>query len=395
MIVAMILATLLFQNEEDLQKRAIPLIEKFRSDRIEDREEAHRELRKMGRDVLPLLRKLGNDRDPEFAARIQAAIRAIDLREALKAEARDTGTVKAATVVEWMSAESGRRIVCGEDMGLANKRIRIAADGLEGGAAYELGVDLLKVVDIAAVPDDVNPKSVALTPAAIAGKRDLKTYSSVEALPRVNEFCRLLITVRNGSPREIQAVLISILSFPQNCLALEGGGKLLLSDYSSSLRKIGKLVEELDTARPAQAIRVSVALVAATSDPSPSIPEPFRSLRLPESTGKNKFAVAAEGFTRLELLAPEGGVRRAPPGASLRVVAEQPYVVELEGATPHPTGLQVDRIALRSDAEADRKASPLLQTRLVLKKGDWTVAGSVPASKEGVSLLLLLRAEAE
>ena len=392
MIVAMILATLLLQKDEDLQTRAKPLIEKLRSDRIEEREEAHRELRKMGRDVLPLLRKLGQDRDPEFAARIQAAIRTLDLRETLKAEARDGGTVRATTVVDWMTAESGRRIICADHLGLANKRIRIAPDGLDSGAAYGLGVDLLKTVDIAALPDPEDPKNVTLVAAPIASKGNVKTHTAVDTLPKVDEFCRLLLAVKHVSPREVQAVLINIASFPQNVLSLEG--KLLVSDYASNLRRFAKLVEELDVPRPARSSRVSIALLAATVDDQPSVPEPFQSLRLPEISKKNRFTVLAEGFTRLEHLAPEPGVRRgAGSGASIRVAADTPYLIEIEGAVPHPAGLQVDRIALRADLEP--KASPLLQTRLVLQKGEWMVAGSVPAMKEGTSLLLLIRAEAE
>ncbi len=395
MVIAMILATLLLQNEEDVQKRALPLIEKLRSEKIEDREEAHREIRKLGRDVLPLLRRLANDRDPEVAARIQGAIRAIDLREALKAEARDTGAVRGSTVVEWMSAESGRRIVYGEDLGVQNRRIRIAPDGLNSGAAYELGLDLLKTADIAAVADEDDPKRIHLVPAPIAGKKALKTHLSAETLPRVNEFCRILLTLRHVSPRDVQAVLINIISFPQNCLSMEAGGKLLISDYSSNLRNIVQFVERIDVARPAQSSRITVALLAGTSGDAPSIPEPFQSLRLQEISGKNRYVILAEGFTRLEHLAPEAGVRKAGAGSAIRVGGEPPYVVELDGCLPHPAGLQIDRIALRSDAEADRKSSPLLQTRLVLKRGEWTVAASVPGPKEGVSMLLLLRAEME
>lgn len=393
MIVAMILAALLVQNDEAVQTRAKPLIEKLRSDRIEEREEAHRELRKMGREVLPFLRKLGQDRDLEFASRIQAAIRAIDLREALKTEARETGTVRAATVVEWMSAESGRRIICGDDLGLTNRKIRIAPDGLDSGTAYAVGVDLLKAVDIATVPDADDPKSVSLVPGPIAGKKDLKTHESADTLPKGNEFARLLVAVKHVSSREVQAVLINIASFPQNVLSLEG--KLLLSDYSSNLRKMAQLIEQIDVPRPAQSCRVSVALLAGTADNAPSVPEAFQSLRLPELAKKSRFTILAEGFTRLEHLAPEAGVRKTGSGAAIRIAGEQPYVVEIEGALPLPSGLQVDRIALRSDAEADRKASPLLQTRLVLKKGEWMVAGSVPGPKEGTNLLLLLRAESE
>lgn len=394
MVCVMLLATLLVRNQDDLSSRARPLIEKLRSERIEEREDALRELRKLGRDVLPLLRKMAQDPELEFAGRVQTAIRAIDLREKLKAEARDTGTLDAASIADWISMESGRRLFSGEDLGLRNRKVRVTPEGLEGDA-YELGLDLLKAVDIAAVPEENDPRRVTLVPAPIAAKRGVRVYTSVDALPRANEFCSLVLATRHLSPRDLQAVLINVVTFPQNCLSMESAGKIVMSDYASNLRKLARLVEQLDVPRPAQAGRVSLALLSAAAEGTPSVPEPFRGLRLPETTGRNHFALAAEGFGRLETPPPVVPGVRGPVGGGLavRLTGDRPYVVEVDAMSFQGAGFLIERLALRSDAEGDRKASPLLQTRLLLKKGEWSVAGSVPSEKPGTSLILLVRAD--
>jgi HEAT repeat protein len=81
--VQLTLAIFLSTLQEEPAKRAQELIAKLRSERIEDRNEAARKLKELGRAALPALKKAASDPDPEVSRRASFLGKAIEIAETL------------------------------------------------------------------------------------------------------------------------------------------------------------------------------------------------------------------------------------------------------------------------------------------------------------------------
>jgi hypothetical protein len=390
MIATIFLLTLLgayAQDDKSAELRS--WIESLRSERIEEREHAAREIRSLGKSALSELEKVVSDKDLEVAARARTLMRLIRLKEVFGIDIKDFSELTAVALVEWMEKKTGRPFVYTENLGLRNIRIRFPENLSETDDPYSLGVDLLRLANIGVAPSDGAPGALELFPAAIGSKKGLRAYKSVEELPKANEMCTLVLHPRYVSPRSVQAILINIITFPQNCVCLEESGTLLLSDYTAVLRKCAGILNDLDVAR---SFRVSVALLEGRSGKEDSIPEPFRNLRLPEATGLNHFTPL--GTTSLGLQravqSPPGGPAQAGRIA-LRFPATPAYLVEFDGLIRAAGGPTLDRLTLRTDQE---QPVHLFEGKCSLKDENWTFAGAV-STGEGASLVILLRAVAE
>ena len=71
---------------QDSSKEIQVWIQKLRSDRIEEREQATQELKKLGTAALPELEKVAADKDDEVAARARILLRTIRLKDMLGIE---------------------------------------------------------------------------------------------------------------------------------------------------------------------------------------------------------------------------------------------------------------------------------------------------------------------
>src|SRR5436190_880670 len=251
---------------QDSSKEIQVWIQKLRSDRIEEREQATQELKKLGTAALPELEKVAADKDDEVAARARILLRTIRLKDMLGIELKD-----------------------------------------------------------------------------------------IDNLPRANEFCTLVLHPRHVSPRTVQAVLINLVSFPQNCLSVEDSGTLVLSDYASVLRKCAEIVKEVDVLR---SFRVSIAILEGRSAKEASVPEPFGNLRLPETTGSNHFKLLGTGSAKLDRVVL---VQQKPglPGGSgknvLRIAGPPSYLVEFGGSVKAEGGPTIEGLTVSLDQEPPRR----------------------------------------
>src|SRR5579864_3303022 len=101
----MLLTILLFcwpvaWGQDDNSKELQMWLEKLRSERIEEREKADQEIRKLGKGALPELERAAGDKDVELSARARTLIRLIRLKELLGVEVKDLNGIPAATLVE-------------------------------------------------------------------------------------------------------------------------------------------------------------------------------------------------------------------------------------------------------------------------------------------------------
>jgi hypothetical protein len=370
------------------QEDPAALIQKLRSEKIEEREQASQELKKLGMPALAELEKLAADKDIEVATRARTLIRTIRLKEILGVELKDLGNLSALQVVEWMEKKTNRKFLLSENLGLRNLRLRIPEEFLDLNDPYAVGVDLLKVASIGVTPSETNPGAIEVFPGPIGGKQAIKVYQKVEDLPRANEFCTLVLHPRHVSPRDVQALLINVISFPQNVLSVEEGGTLLLSDYSSILRKCAAIVKEVDFSR---SFRVSVALLEARSGKDASVPEGFRNLQLADATGANQFTVLGTASAKLERVVQVAPWRGGTRKILLRLPGNPAYLVEFDGSIRPEGGPILEGLSVSLDQEKPKR---LFEARLTLKDGQWAVAGTIPAA-EGASIVILARAVPE
>src|ERR1043166_3486043 len=69
--------------QDDAARQARELVEKLRSDRVEERDEATRKIKQIGRAALPDLEKLVHDKDPEVKQRVQHLLAYFDIQQRL------------------------------------------------------------------------------------------------------------------------------------------------------------------------------------------------------------------------------------------------------------------------------------------------------------------------
>jgi hypothetical protein len=87
-ITRLLLATVLLLQDRTVEQP----IDKLRSDKVEEREEAARKLKEMGKAALPELQKARGDKDPEVASRARYLAQVAALREKLSP---DWGEIRA------------------------------------------------------------------------------------------------------------------------------------------------------------------------------------------------------------------------------------------------------------------------------------------------------------
>ena len=378
-----------FCAQDDRGREAHALIEKLRSERIDDRDQASLELRKLGPAAMPELEKAATDPDLEISTRARELLLLIRLKDLFGIDLKDANALRADHLVQWMEKKTGRTILYSPNLGLSNTKIRLQEALLGAGDPYLIGVDLLKLENLALAPLEGAPGTVELFPAALGSKRALKIYTSAAELPKANEFCQLVIHVRHVSPRDVQASLINVVSFPQNCLSIEDAGMVQVIDYSSILRKCAEQVKEMDVAR---GFRISVALLEGSPGAAEPLPEPFREVRLPETIPLQSFRVMGKAALRIERAVkfPQPAGDKSA-GNALRFPGSPPYLVEFDGLVRAAGGPVLNRFTLIADQERPVR---IFEGKLALQDEKWACVGVVPAA-DGASLIILARAVPE
>jgi hypothetical protein len=375
--------------QEDKSRELQMWLEKLGSERIEEREQADQEIRKLGKGAIPQLERVAGEKDVELSARARTLIRSIRLKELFGFDLKDPNGISAATIVEWMEKKTGRTFLYSEELGLRNVKIRIHEALIETGDPYLVGTDLLRLANLGVAPGDGAPGVFEIFPSPIGSKKALKVYTSVGELPKANEFCTLILHTRYASPRSVQSALINAASYPQNCICIEDSGALLVTDYTSVLRKCAEIVNALDVAR---SFRISVALLEGRRGNEDSIPEPFRNLRLTEMTGLNQFAPLGTASLKLQRVVHDQPGAVAQPGKNaLRFPGPPAYLVEFDGSVRTVGGPTFDRFTVRSDQERPVR---LFESKFSLKDESWMFVGAINTG-EGSSLAILARAVAD
>jgi hypothetical protein len=304
---------------------------------------------------------------------------------------RDREQMTAAEIVEWMTKETGKRFVYTNDLGLRNKVLRVPAEVLDPKNAYAVGIALLKRVDLVVVRSG-NTDVLGLVPSPCAGRMCLDWHRSMDTLPQADEFCTLSIQLRHASPRDLQKILVSRVSFPSDCIANESTKTLILADYASKLRTFGQLVQKMDVAGPARfSYRVRVALLKATAERDPCVPVEFKDLGLERSVGKNHFTQVGEAFAQLDVSSnhsPRPSAAEKPAESAQATLRIGEVQIEFSGAA-EPEELALEKFTIKV------RGSLLLETRIVVKERNWKLVGAVSRDGSEPSIVALVQAVGE
>ena len=153
--------------------------------------------------------------------------------------------VNAVEFVEWMEKHTGKKFIYSKAEGLGTRVVRCRLNELDPERAYAVGLVLLKTVGLCAIRQE-KAGVTEITSSNIAYKRESPVYRSEKELPEADEWCTLILRLSFVRPRTVQAALISMVTMPMNIVSSSDTPTLIITDFSSNVRRLVKLVREMD-----------------------------------------------------------------------------------------------------------------------------------------------------
>ena len=153
--------------------------------------------------------------------------------------------VPCSEVVTWMEKHAAKKFIYSETVGINHKRIRCKLEDLDTKSAYAVGLALLRTVHLVVIHKE-NAKVTEIVSSHQAAKRELPVFRSVEELPAADEWCTLILRVKFANPRNLQVILFQLSSSPMCVFSNVAPPTLVMTDYSSNLRKLAKIIQAMD-----------------------------------------------------------------------------------------------------------------------------------------------------
>jgi type II secretory pathway component GspD/PulD (secretin) len=162
------------------------------------------------------------------------------------AEVRADPGMTVADLLTALSKRLDRRFLYSNELGLHLKRVSLQAvpDGAPPAELVGLLESILKSNSLFILPVEGLPGHYSVELAALATKKGLPVLGVEDAVPAGDGMYTKAFKI-HGSPRDAQAALINLVTFPQGCVSLENEGLLVVTDYASNLRKCVKVLSQL------------------------------------------------------------------------------------------------------------------------------------------------------
>lgn len=166
------------------------------------------------------------------------------LEQAAEAKAEPGMTV--AELLTALSKRLDRRFLYSKDLGLHLKRVSLQAlpDAAPPAELVGLLESILKSHSLFILPVEGLAGHYTVELSALATKKGLPVLGVEDAIPAGDGMYTKAFKIL-GSPRDAQAALINLVTFPQGCVSLEKEGLLVVTDYASNLRKCAKVLDQL------------------------------------------------------------------------------------------------------------------------------------------------------
>jgi general secretion pathway protein D len=140
-----------------------------------------------------------------------------------------------------------------EDLGLKNKRVHLVSDrpiADNPEALFKAYQSILQVSDMGLVPAGKPGEEIyKIVPAPVILKKSV-TVQKEGVVELEDRYVTRLFTLQHVSPRDVQAALINMASFPQNILAIESAGILVATDNDYNIRRFEDIIRVMDTKKP-------------------------------------------------------------------------------------------------------------------------------------------------
>ena len=146
-----------------------------------------------------------------------------------------------------------KTILWTEDLGLRNKRVHFVSDrpiADDPEVLWKAYQSILQVSDLALTFAGVPGEEIyKLSPAPIVGKKNVPVQKGDVTAPE-DRFVTRIFQLQYVSPRDVQAALINMASFPQNVLSIESAGLLIATDFDFNVKRFEEIIKIMDIKKP-------------------------------------------------------------------------------------------------------------------------------------------------
>lgn len=155
-----------------------------------------------------------------------------------------------------------------EDLGLRNKRVHLVSDkpiADDPEVLFKAYLSILQVADMVLIPVGKEGEEIyKIKPSATGGKQAVPLLKG-EFLPE-DRFVTRVFVLKYSDPREVQAALINMASFPQSILSIPQAGILLATDYDYNIQRFDEIIKAMDVKKPDIEMKVIQLKNAIASD---------------------------------------------------------------------------------------------------------------------------------
>jgi general secretion pathway protein D len=146
-----------------------------------------------------------------------------------------------------------KSIIWTEDLGLRNKRVHFVSDkpvADDPEVLWKAYQSILQVSDLTLNSIGKEGEEIyKLKPSPVAGKGNVPVQKGDVVSPE-DRFVTRIFQLQFVSPRDVQAALINMASFPQNVLSIESAGLLIATDFDFNIKRFEDIIRIMDVKKP-------------------------------------------------------------------------------------------------------------------------------------------------
>jgi general secretion pathway protein D len=236
-----------------------------------------------------------------------------------------------------------------EDLGLRNKRVHFVSDkplADDPEILFKAYQSILQVSDLALVPVGEKGEEIyKIKPSATVSKSGGPELQRDKILSPEDRFVTRIFSLQYVQPRNVQAALINLATFPQNVLAIEEAGIIIASDFDHNIRRFEEIVKTLDVKKPDVELKLIPLKFAIAQDVSQMMTDLVKTL-----VGRPTQPRVA-------------GVPGVPGQESVQVVADKRTNAVILMAEPNRLP-QLEEIVRRLDSETQFETSGIYISHL-------------------------------